>query len=105
MSDVTRAELAQQRTGADITHVVWPACQCGHAFAAHCCQGWHPLMSGPEHDKCSCLSYAPNGQVEEFTAVYRPWDTTRGMRRLACRACWWLERRARRWRHTWERKP
>ena len=96
------AEMAQH-AGAEVSHTVFPACACGHAYGAHRCAGWHPL-DGVENDACACTLYAPSGQVEELTSVYRPWTTTRGARRWTCLACWWLERQARTLRRRLERR-
>lgn len=90
----TRADATQWQ-GAEITQTVFPACTCGHAVGAHRCQGWHPLVSPESNDDCRCMAYAPSKPVDEFTAFYRPWATTRGWRRTVCLGWWWIERHAR----------
>ena len=99
----TTSSNAAQQTGAELSHTVYPACACGHAYGAHACAGWHPLTAAAA-DVCTCTGYSPNRPVTEFTAVYRPWTTTRGLRRWACLSCWWVEQTARLWRRRWERQ-
>ncbi len=94
----------RQRQGVEISHVILPACRCGHAFAAHACAGWHAVHGGADdRDTCDCHGYEPARPTEEVTTVYQPWTTTRGFARTACLLCWWVEQRARHWRRRLER--
>lgn len=95
---------ATQTTGAETSHVVYPACQCGHAYGAHTCGGWHPIRTNDAVDVCNCMQYRPSRGVDEFTSTYRPWTTTRGLRRLVCVTAWWVERQARTVRRRVERQ-
>lgn len=103
--DQTATQGTTQGAGAELTHTVYPACRCGHSWAAHRCQGWYSISGDLTlHDDCACHTYSPTLPVEEFTAAYRPWSTTRGVRRLVCVACWRLEQWARSSRRKWERR-
>jgi hypothetical protein len=85
--------LSQQRATTSVRAIAMPACECGHAQAAHTCGGWHPIGKEP----CACRSYRP-----ARTPAYRLSVNVGRLRRLTCGALWQIEWYARLWRERFE---
>lgn len=93
--------LGAQSTGVHVEATKYPPCACGHAFAAHCCEGWHPVGNEP----CTCRGYQPHGRIEWLGLRAKSYPAGMAFgKRLACQALWAVEKRIQGWRERLERR-